>query len=210
MDALSQIEHKYGFMLPSAYRSFAERGYLTYPGKAYLWVHEAEWLPTAAILDQGGFWGRPKPGLVAFAFSGGRDLWAWQTQRTSDACEPAIAYCPRDCYEGWWHAPSLLGWLYRIGLEYASLIACEEAEAKRNLQKWASVLREFEKRQWADALESVARRNVMVSRAGLRGQFVHKALISRSEVNDRILADFGAGFISTPYIWDVGGEPATG
>lgn len=211
MDALSQVEQKYDFTLPSAYRSFVERGYLTHPGDAYLWVHEAEWLPIADMLNHGGFWGNPKPGLVAFAFSGRRDLWAWQTQRVSELGEPTIVLCPRDCYEGEWYAPSFLGWLYRISLEYASSMWDEEAETKQNLHRWALVLRELGKEEWADLVVSIASRAVVVvNRSGSRGQHVESSLISQREVNDRIVEAFGPGFVDSPYIWDLEGEPAAG
>ncbi|MEZ6142791.1 MAG: SMI1/KNR4 family protein [Zavarzinella sp.] len=210
MDALVQVEQKYGFTLPSVYRSFVERGYVTYPGDAYLWVHEAEWLPTEDMLDHGGFGdlGSPKPGLVAFAFSGRRDLWAWQTERVSKVGEPTIVLCPRDSYEGEWYAPSFLGWLYRISLEYASSMWDEEAETKQNLGRWASVLREFGKHEWADFVEGVASRAVIVSRSGSRGQLVENSLISQQDVSGRLVAAFGPGFIDSPYIWDLEGEPA--
>jgi hypothetical protein len=211
VDTLTEVEQKYGFTLPSAYRSFAERGYLTYPGDAYLYVHEAEWLPATEMLDRGGFWGNPKPSLVAFAFTGGRDLWAWQIQRTSALGEPTIALCPRDSCEGEWYAPSFLGWLYRISLEYASSMWDEEAETKQNLHRWASVLREFGQYEWADHVKSIESRAVVVARSGPRGQqHLLNSLVSQTEINDRILATFGPGFVGVPYIWDVDGEPAAG
>jgi hypothetical protein len=209
MNTLAQIERKYGFTLPNAYRSFVKRGYITYPGDAYLWVHEAEWLPATEMLEHGGFWGNPKPGLVAFAFGGGRDLWAWQTQRISELGEPTIALCPRDCFEGEWYAPCFLGWLYRISLQYASLTWHEEAETKQNLSRWASVLRDFDQKEWADDVQAIASRDVVVVRSG-RGQYVQSSLISQNDVDDRIRTSFGSGFIDTPYIWDIDGEPGTG
>jgi hypothetical protein len=208
MDALLQVEQKYGFTLPSAYRSFVERGYIRYPGENYLWVHEAEWLPPPEMLNQGGFWGKPKPGLVAFAFSGGRDLWAWQTKNKSQDGEPMIAYCPRDSYEGSWYAPSFLGWLYRVSLEYASSMWDEESETKANLQRWASVLREFDKQGWSDLVRSIASRPVVAANSGPCGQRAENSLINRREVNDRIVAAFGPAFIGSPYVWDLEGEPA--
>jgi hypothetical protein len=210
MDALSQVERQYGFTLPGTYRSFVQRGYVTYPSDAYLWVHEAEWLPTVEMLDRGGFWGNPKPGLVAFAFSGRRDLWAWQTHRVSELGEPVIALCPRDCLVGDWYAPSLLGWLYRIALEYPSSMWDDEPETKQNLRRWAWVLREFGKRQWADVIESLASRAVTVNRIGPRDKDVENSLISLSEVNDRVITAFGPGFIDSPYTWDIDGEQSAG
>lgn len=76
MSDLLELERRYGFVLPTAYRAFSERGYLAHASPSYLWVHEAEWLSGAEMLVAGGFWGNPKPGLVAFAFTGGRDVWA--------------------------------------------------------------------------------------------------------------------------------------
>lgn len=210
MDILSQFEQKYDFTLPSTYRSFVARGYTTYPGDAYLWVHEAEWLRPDKMLDRGGFWGNPKSGLVAFAFSGGRDLWAWQTKKTSDTGEPLIAFCPRDSYQGRWHAPSFLGWLYRLSLEYASSMWDEESETKANLHRWASVLREFDKPEWAEVVHSVADRAVVARKTGSLGQRVEISLIGEPEINDRVVAAFGPGFVDSPYIWDREGEPEAG
>jgi hypothetical protein len=207
MDILSQVERKYGFTLPDTYRSFDERGYMRCLDKDYLWVHEAEWLPPPEMLDQGGFWGNPKPGLVAFAFSGGRDLWAWQTKNRSNNGEPMIAYCPRDSYEGWWHSPSFMGWLYRLSLEYACSMWDEESDTRTNLHRWASVLREFGKAEYSDILQSVASRPIVVTKSGSREQHLENSLISWREVNDRIDAAFGPGFVDSPYIWDLDGEP---
>jgi hypothetical protein len=204
MNTLLQIEKKYGFTLPVAYRSFVDRGYMRLPGKDYLWVHEAEWLPPSEMLDKGGFWGNPKPGLVAFAFTGGRGLWAWQTKQSSKEGEPMIAFCPCDSYEGWWHAPTFLGWLYRVSLEYACSMWDEESETKTNLHRWAAVLREFHKLEWSDVVQSVAARPVVLTKFG------ENSLISLPEVHDRIAAAFGPSFINSPYIWDLEGEPATG
>jgi hypothetical protein len=210
MDELAQIEQKHGFTLPCAYRSFIVRGYMRHPGEDYLWVHEAEWLPPAEMLHQGGLPGNPKPGLVAFASTGGRDLWAWQTKNRSAGGEPMIAFCPRDSYEGWWHAPSFVGWLYRLSLEYASSLWNEESETKANLHRWASVLRDFDKAEWSDVVQSVASRPVVVTKSGSRGHGVEYALIGQREVSDRIVAAFGPGFVDAPYIWDIEGEPAAG
>ncbi len=211
MDELAQVEQTYGFTLPSAYRSFVERGYMRHPGKEYLWVHEAEWLPPADMLDQGGLWGCPKPGLVAFASTAGRDRWAWQTKRKSNDGEPMIVYCPRDSYEGEWYAPSFLGWLYRLSLEYASSMWDDESETKANLHRWASVLREFGKQEWSDVVQSVTSRPVVVIKSRSRARDLENfALISQREINDRVAAAFGPGFIDTPYIWNLEGEPRAG
>ena len=45
MDELAAIELQREFKLPQPYRVFAERGYLSFPGDAYLWVNEAERIP---------------------------------------------------------------------------------------------------------------------------------------------------------------------
>jgi hypothetical protein len=86
----------------------------------------------------------------------------------------------------------------------------EEAETKQNLQRWSSVLREFNKPDWADVVQSVASRPVVTTRSGSRGQYEANSLIDRSELNDHIVAAFGPGFLDTPYIWDIDGESEAG
>jgi hypothetical protein len=207
---LQQIETQYGFTLPRAYRAFAERGYLSL-GPSYLWVPEAEWLAPSEMLDTGGFWGVPKTGLVAFAKSGGRDLWGWQTQRISEAGEPAIVYCPRDSYVGSWHAPSLLGWLYRLSLEYVTPMWDDELDHRKKLRTFARVLREFDEPQWSADLEGVAARPVRtITLGGRLNERRMDALMDQHEVEDRVRRSFGRDYVEAPYVWDVAGDTEAG
>ncbi|MDR6919100.1 hypothetical protein J2X66_006006 [Pseudomonas sp. 3296] len=209
MTELSKIEQQYRFTLPRTYRSFVEHGYFAHPSETFLWVHEAEWLPPSEMLQDGGFWGNPKPGLVAFAFSGRRDLWAWQTQCISNLSEPTIVFCPRDDWEGEWFAPSFLGWLYRVCLEYGSSLWYDEPKTRMDLSRWAAVLQEHGAQEWANVVRSVACRKIVAVESGAHG-YVERSLINKSEVDDRITAAFGPHFIGGSYIWDWHGEPPAG
>ena len=84
----------------------------------------------------------------------------------------------------------------------------EEAETKQNLRRWASVLRKFGK--GADFVQSIASRALVVDRSGSGGEDVEDSLISQRGATDRIVAAFGPGFVDSPYIWDLEGEPAAG
>jgi hypothetical protein len=206
MEALSAIEREHGFKLPQPYRAFAERGYLTHQGDVYLWVNEAEWIPPEEVITY-EWMGRPKPGLVPFAFTGGGDVWAWQTQRIMSSGEPAIAFCPHDSYEGHWHAPTFIGWLYRTGLEYATVIWDEETETRKNLATWSHLVRVFGDSAWATDLDEISRRPLLKYRVGRRET---EGLLHPDDLRTRVAAAFGSDFVDAPYIWDQEGDAATG
>lgn len=204
MESLTAIERQWKFKLPPTYCAFAERGYLNFSGDAYLWVNDAEWIPPSEILNY-EWSGTQKLGLVPFAFTGGGDVWAWQTQRILSTNEPAIAFCPRDDYQGHWHAPSFIGWLYRIGLEYASLGWDEEPETRNNLTSWSRVVREFGDATWAADLEEISRRPLQKYRVG---RYDADGLLPLNELRDRVASAFGGEFVDSPYVWDNEGDAA--
>jgi hypothetical protein len=212
MDAASEIERQLGFTLPKVYRAFADRGYLTYPGSSYLWVHEAEWFPLARMPDQRGIAGMHvmKPGFVAFAHSGGGDLWCWQTLQAGNSGEYPIAFCPRDSFWGWWHAPSFIGWLYRTALESVAPFGDDEAEAREHLRRWAEIIREFGHPDWAADVEAIAMRPSEPLRIGSRKDKLLRVLLTQAEVTSRIQRAFGGGYIDADFAYDVNGEPGKG
>ena len=208
MDTLSAIERERGFKLPQPYQAFAVRGYLTHPDEAYLWVNEAEWIPPGEILTYDWMF-TPKAGLVPFAFTGGGDVWAWQTERVTSSGEPAIAFCPHDCYEGHWHAPTFIGWLYRTGLEYATVIWHEEAETRKYLATWSPLVREFGDPAWAADLAEISRRPLLKYRVG-RSRRDTEGLLHPDDVRARVAAAFGSDFVDAPYVWEHEGDAAAG
>jgi len=208
MDILGQIENHHRFALPAAYRAFAERGLLTYPGPAYLWVNEAEWIPLPQMVSYDWSYANPKPGLVPFAFTGGASLCCWQTRRVTEFGEPAIVFCPRDCYEGDWYAPSFAGWLYRVALDYALSID-DENEGKTHIANWANAFREFGKQSWYDDLLQVIQRQPFRHPIGRRAQVV-TGLLTHQELQERIRVQLGLDYLDARYIWDVDGESDAG
>jgi hypothetical protein len=212
MDALTTIEGQLGFTVPPTYRAFAERGYLTHPGPDYLPVHDAAWVPLAKMPDQLSI---PcahtlRPGLVAFARSGGRGLWCWQTLRKGEAGEYPIASCPRDSDWGSWHSPSLVGWLYRTCLESVAPTWLDEPETKQRLRRSVGVIREFGRPDWAADLEAIAARPAEPLSDGPVDVSV-RALLTAAEVNDRVHRAFGAEFSSgVEFPYDVNGGPEAG
>jgi hypothetical protein len=208
MDALSRLERDCCFALPVPYRAFVERGYTTHPGPEYLWVNDAEWIPTAQIATYEGV-GTPKAGLVPFAFTAGRDLWCWQTRRITPAGEPAITFCPHDCHEGEWFAPSFMGWLYRVGLEYASLIDEDESVTRRHITAWAQLVGEFGHTDWAAELTEISKYPVLRYREG-RDPHEYAGLLRPEELRKRVAMAFGDEFVDAKYVWDRETDPAAG
>jgi hypothetical protein len=210
MDTLKRIEDRHHFTLPPAYRSFVERGYLTYPGSAYVWVHEAEWLPPTEIAEyRWPSFTKPKPGLVPFAFAANGDLWCWKADRVTALQEPAIAYCPHDSYVGNWHAPCFIGWLYRLSLEYASSMWDDETKAKRNIASWASLIRDFGNKEWSGDLDELLVRSPVQYEWGPR-RVKLTGLLTYQELEARIRLAFGKEYLNAPFAWDFEGEPTKG
>jgi len=210
MDVLTRIETCQHVRLPRAYRAFAERGYLTHPGDSYLWVHEAEWIPLAEVAEyEWPSYAQPKQGLVPFAFAGNGDLWCWNSSRMTGLKEPAIVYCPHDCYEGHWHAPSFIGWLYRLSLEYASSMWHDEAETKQNVRDWNALVREFGPAKWADDLDEVLARSPFEYEFGPR-RMKERGLLTDKELAARVSRAFGADYVGAPFVWNSHGDPSGG
>lgn len=115
-------------------------------------------------------------------------------------------FCPRDSYSGWWHAPSFVGWLFRISLEYVAPMWDREAETRRNLRSWVPLLREFGGSTFAEVVEEVATRPVITIAQGGRGTPDMKALVAPEEVQGHVRRAFGDDYVNASYVWDIDGE----
>lgn len=210
MDALVAFEKHLGVKLPPTYRTFAEHGYLTYPGRRYLYVHEAEWIPLSKMTNQRAL--PPahtlNPGFIAFAHSGGGDLWCWQTLRPSEGGEYPIAFCPRDSDWGQWHAPNFIGWLYRTSLESVAPFGGDEDEplAKKRLHRWAGLIREFGHPEWAADVEAVGNRAATPLKLPRGEDSLLRVLLTEEEVASRVRQAFGDEYLNADFVYDVHGE----
>lgn len=149
-----------------------------------------------------------KPGFVAFAHSGGGDLWCWQTLRPSEPGDYPIAFCPRDSDWGWWHAPNFIGWLYRTSLEHVAPFGNKESEAKKRLVRWAALIREFDHADWAADIEAVAKRAAQPLKTRRGEHDILRVLLTEEEVADRVRHAFGSEYINADFVYDVNGEPS--
>ncbi|HYL97796.1 MAG TPA: hypothetical protein VEZ90_02490 [Blastocatellia bacterium] len=157
-DIYQAVESKYGFVIPGEYREMERLGWFDPTDMSkYLWVFEAEWFRPEEILRY-----EPleyhKPGFIPFAFTGAGDNWCWHP------AEHPVVLCSHDCLEGEIDAPHFLGSIYRRTLEYASgggPIVDNEAEARAQLEEWASRLRPFFPSTWVETLTRLARSKVV-------------------------------------------------
>ena len=74
MDQYEQVEQKFGFVLPEAYRSMSEARWFDGESDSYFWLYDAEWRSSAQILDHAPA-EYHKPGFVPFARTAGGDSW---------------------------------------------------------------------------------------------------------------------------------------
>ena len=162
-----EIERRYGFRLPSDYRSMQELGWFDFdpttdrdvafdPGSphGYLWLNDMEWLSLAEIRDH-QFPNYCLSGFVPFAFTGGGDHWCWYPKFTdADSGSTPVVLCPRDSNTGEFYAPHFLGAMYRQALDYAQTWrqADEVDLARAHLAGWASRLGPFFPRLWQEAI----------------------------------------------------------
>ena len=115
MNEFEQIERKYGLVLPEAYRSMYAAGWFDVKGDNDFWLNEAEWMSLEEILNhEPAEYHRPE--FVPFATTGGGSYWCWWPS----AHPETVVFCPRDCYDGQFFAPSFIGFVYRSLLDFCS------------------------------------------------------------------------------------------
>ncbi len=197
MNSLDAIEQRHGLLLPTAYRVLAARRAFDPSSPRHLQVHKAEWIPPDEILTFE--WIRPpEDGLVAFACSGGGDVWAWHSGRQTPGGEYAITYCPHDEDAGLWYAPNFLGWLYRTGLDYATELYDEQSVARQRLGGWAAVLDEFGAAEHAADIRVVVQASLINRKYGRQSL---PALLLPEAVSERVAARFGLDYIDAEFWW---------
>jgi hypothetical protein len=158
----AQIEAKYGFAIPEAYRRMERDGCfdLKHPGvyyepanePSYIWIPEAEWMSPADILKHEPAEYEHK-GYVPFAFTGAHDHWCWWPEQDREA----VVYCPHDSSVGRFDSPHFLASLYRRCLEYAryGILAGDEEEARRHFAHWVERLPAYFPAPWIDVLRTI-------------------------------------------------------
>jgi hypothetical protein len=137
-DLYAEIERRFSFALPEEYRRMRDRGWFGPSESTYLWLHEMEWMSLKDIRDGDPvFFQFTRPGLIPFAFTGGRDHWCWYPEHMADGVAPVVE-CPRDSVIGRFYAPSFLGAIYRQILDFAcwQITPAEESKARRHLKRW--------------------------------------------------------------------------
>ena len=139
---------------------------------------------------------------MPFAFTARGDYWCWHTGRITSAGEPAVVYCPRDCFEGHWDAPSFIGWLYALTLGYCASFWRTEAETKIEATRWAELVAEFGPAEWALDLRDILSRPAAEYEWGPR-RVKMVGLLTDIELEDRIIRAFGEDYHDVPFIWDL-------
>jgi hypothetical protein len=165
-ESCRQVESRFGFKLPAAYRAFFEAGWMDPASPDYLWVPEAEWLTPKQMLEY-----EPaeyhKPGFVPFAFTGAGDHWCWWPAEHPDL----VVLCPHDCSEGEFDAPSFIASIYRrmLGYAHGGFFEDEEEEARDNLRRWASRLSAHFPGLWIETLLGLAAAPIVKWASGVDG-----------------------------------------
>ena len=154
MDELDQIEQKYRFILPDAYRAMSAAGWLdtNSPDPLYFWLPGAKWLSPAEMIEY-----EPedyqRPGFVPFASEPNGSHWCWWPE----AHPGAVVSCPNDCEDGEFYAASFLDFVYQRLLDYAGCVPRqEEQEARRYYYESAVRLSNYFPASWKETLNALA------------------------------------------------------
>ena len=184
MNVYNQIEARYGFCIPEAYRRLEANGWLSWSEKNpdYLWLDDGEWLTPDQILNY-KFQEYHKDGFIPFAFTGGGDLWCWHPGWNANGITPVV-FCPRDSYDGNRYAPNFLGWVFRTIVEFASSAKCfsEEVEAKKHFARWRKDVAPLLPEAWAAVVRDLGQKPMRTwpEESGFGGS----GFISMAEANE--------------------------
>ncbi len=208
MSALAQVERHFDVALPRGYREWCSRNYTDcrVDDGAYLWVHEAEWIPPDEILERDLWRDEVIPGLIPFAFSGADDNWCWNSRVATAADEYEILFCWHDEELADVFAPTFSGWFYRNCLDYASGAFDADtqgiAEGRTNLRLWSAKLAEIQPGSWADHLADLAEAEPFVYRhPDLRASVRMFGFITAMEVDRIVLEQFGEHYVGNKVEW---------
>lgn len=187
MDQYEQVEQKFGFVLPEAYRSMSEARWFDGESDSYFWLYDAEWRSSAQILDHAPA-EYHKPGFVPFARTGGGDSWCWWPS----AHPEIVVFCPHDDQNGKYYSPSFLGFIYRslldFSLDYYGIIDPQEDPKEAIELLRASVIRlsGYFPDEWRETLEALTSASLVRrtpsdedSRLGLLTEEQYQAIVRR-------------------------------
>lgn len=208
MNALTQLEAHYGVPLPPGYRDWSVKKYTDYRdnAQAYLWVHEAEWIPPELIPQHDLWRSNLIPGLIPFAISGAGDTWCWNTQVKNGDAEYDVLFCWHDDELADRFAPTFPAWFYRNCLDYASGAIDRDdkgiEKARTHLRRWSVSLSEIHPGPWAEHLALLAETQPSeYKHPRLRASVKMFGFITAMEV-DAIVADqFGPGYLDQKVAW---------
>jgi hypothetical protein len=139
-ELFTQIEKRYAFTLPQAFREFWKRGFCTITGRSlgphYLLLMDMEWMPLEEIADF-EFQSYHRPGFVPFATSGSGDLWCWQPAFTDERGTRVLS-CPHDCYDADVYAPDFVSAVFRHLVDQAAAMHRDSDSVEQSRQRLVS------------------------------------------------------------------------
>lgn len=195
-ELLAEIERRYNFPLPAAYRHAVREGWVGTFDDRYTPLFVGEWLRLEELLEFDFKSVDPdtpeNPGLVPVAQSPGGDPYCWYLGRMV-AGEPAVGECEFGQYDRIrLDAPSLLGFVYRDTLDQLAT-NCEhhhdEKTAKENLARWRETWFPLFPQPWQQTLASMpALPNVQWTRTLKSGHQESGRSFLHPDERDRIVA----------------------
>ena len=202
-----QIEDRYQFLLPEAFREFWRRGFCTIlgpgrPGPNCLMLPDLEWMPLAEIA---AFKFKPYhlPGFVPFAISGGGDYWCWQPEPAQPS-RTRVLFCNHDSYDADIYAPDFISAIYRLIIEQAGGIErdAETVEAcRQRLSANASALAPFISPAWQQTLSDLIHRAIQTERALKPQPTDFYFLLSPHERNELLRRELGWNVLDSKVRW---------
>lgn len=191
-----QIEARYQFVLPEAFRELWRRGFCTIlgpgrPGPRYLMLPDMEWMPLEMIAT---FRFEPYhlPGLVPFAITAGGDYWCWQPEFTRES-KTRVLCCYHDCYDADIYAPDCISAIYRRLLEGATVMQPDASAVetyRHEMVSAASAIAPFISSAWQQTLFRVADRALQTPRSPTSNA-TDFFLLSPRECGDILRRDLG-------------------
>ena len=198
---MASITHSFNFVLPPVYVKLVERGCTTRGMSSFFRADDAEWL----TLKQTATHRWPVAGvdraLTPFDKTLRGDHWCWCSSRPTSGGEYDIAFCPHDSIEGQWFAPTLMGWIFRLALEFSMTERAPVEEMKETLAKWTTVVEEFGNLQWAQTLRDIAARPLQSRRHPRSPKVEMRFLLAPEEYPLIIRSLLGEGYVNQKFRW---------
>jgi hypothetical protein len=203
----TQIEERYRFVLPEAFREFWRRGFCNIlgfgrPGPHCLDLPDLEWMPLTKIITF-KFKSYQLPGFVPFAISGSGDHWCWQPAFI-ESSKTRVLFCCHDCYDADIYAPDFISAIYRLIIEHAAGMERDAEGVKacrRRLGTFASVLAPLISPAWQQTLSDIVHGTVKTGPSpGSRPTDLY-FLVSPRERNDILRRDLGWESLDAKFRW---------